>query len=138
MKYIGRIESRDGHTAIISVKKVLPCKDSCRSCSAGCKYYETHIQTEVADDIKEGDYVNIERKAETSDKSEIIRYIIPTAMIVLAVVLVQLIPAARSNGLILALAILFSVISSHFVQRYYDRTYMKRNAKNFVVGKKLN
>ena len=138
MKYIGRIESRDGHTAIISVKKVLPCKDSCRSCSAGCKYYKTHIQTEVADDIKEGDYVNIERKAETSDKSEIIRYIIPTAMIVLAVVLVQLIPTARSNGLILALAILFSVISSHFVQRYYDRTYMKRNAKNFVVGKKLN
>ena len=137
MKYIGRIESRNDQDAVILVKKVLPCKDSCRSCSAGCKYYETHIYTEVADDIKDGDYVNIERKAETSNKSEIIRYIIPTAMIILAVVLVQLIPAARSNGLILALAILFSVISSHFVQKYYDKTSMKRNARNFVVGKKI-
>lgn len=138
MKYIGKIESRDGRTAVISVKKVLPCKDRCRNCSAGCKYYETHIQTEVVDDIKEGDYVNLERKAETSDKSEIIRYIIPAAMIVLAVVLVQLIPAARSNGLILASAILFSVISSHFVQKYYNKTSMKQNARNFVVGKKID
>ncbi|HBD63168.1 MAG TPA: hypothetical protein DC038_01905 [Clostridiales bacterium] len=138
MKFTGMVEKKRGSVAVILVKKVLPCGDSCRSCSVGCKFYSMHIQTEVADDINEGDYVSVEQKSEVADNSGITRYVISAAMIALSVLLVQLIPQVRNSSSILASAMLISAIASHYVQKYCDKISMKKNAENFIVGKKLN
>lgn len=138
MAFTGMVEKKKGSVAVILVKKVLPCGDSCRSCSAGCKFFSMHIQTEVADDINQGDCVIVEQKSEVADNSGIIRYAIPVAIIALSVLLVQLIPQMRNSSSILASAILISAIASHHVQKYCDKISMKKNAENFIVGKKLD
>jgi len=138
MAFTGMVEKKKGSVAVILVKKVLPCGDSCRSCTAGCKFYSMHIQTEVADDINEGDYVSVEQKSEVADNSGITRYVISAAMIALSVLIVQLIPQMRNSSSILASAILISAIASHYLQIYCDKISMKKNAENFIVGKKLN
>lgn len=138
MAFTGMVEKKKGSMAVILIKKMLPCGDSCRSCSAGCKFYSLHIQTEVADDINEGDYVSVEQKSEVADNNGIISYVISAAMIALSVLLVQLIPQVRNSSSILASAILISAIASHCVQKYCDKISMKKNAENFIVGKKLD
>ena len=37
MDNVGRIEKIDGNKAVISVKRVSACGDSCKSCSSACK-----------------------------------------------------------------------------------------------------
>ncbi len=138
MAFTGMVEKKKGSMAVILVKKVLPCGDSCRSCSAGCKFCSMHIQTEVADDINEGDCVSVEQKSEVADNGGITRYAISVAMIALAVIFVQLIPQVRDSSSILALAILIFALASHYVQKYCDKISMKKNAENFIVGKRLD
>ena len=72
-------------------------------------------------------------KTEESNRSSIIQYALPVVIIALTLLLVQGIPSPRGNSSILALAILFAVILSHFALKYYEKLLMKRNAENFKL-----
>ena len=138
MKYIGKIDQKKNGNALITVTKELPCGQYCRGCSAGCKFYMTHIQIPVPEDIEEGDIVRIERLVEIPDKSDIGQYVIPAVMIAIFVLIMQIFPRTRGNSAMVGLSLVLGLISAHFVLKYYNRHLSRINAKNFVVGKKLD
>ena len=137
MAFIGRIERKEGKAATILVKKIAPCGDNCRNCSAGCKLYNTHIQTDVDDDIKEGDYVEIISESDVVLNNSIMQYAVPVILIIISVIAVQLLPFAQNKEIASALVVLLSLIFSQFVLKFYDKKKMKSNARLFKIGKKV-
>lgn len=137
MAFIGKIERKEGKSATISVKKIAPCGDNCRNCSAGCKLYNTYIQTDVDDDIKEGDYVEISAKNDVVPNNTILQYAEPVILIIVSTILVHLLPFVKNKGMASAVAILSSLIVSQFILKGHDKKKMKNNASSFKVGKKI-
>lgn len=138
MALIGKIEKKKDNTAIILVKKILPCGDNCKSCSAGCKFYSIYIQTEVSDDINVGDIVNVKQKDDATLNNRIMQYALPVTLIMGSIIIVNIIPQFENKGLASALAVLGSIIAAQFALKIYDKLQMKKNANHFVVCGKQN
>jgi len=138
MAFIGKIEKKEGKTATILVKKVAPCGDNCKKCSAGCYLYSTYIQTDVGDDVHAGDYVEISAECEAAFNKSLYQYTVPVILMIGSVILVQLMPRIQNKSMVSALAVIFSLIISQFVLNFYDKKKMKNNARLFKVGKKYN
>lgn len=138
MALIGIIEKKKGNTATILVKKVLPCKDKCKNCSAGCKLYSIHIQKEVSDDINEGDCVKVLQKGEAALNSSVIQVVITACLVIGSIIIVQLIPQLKNKGIATALALLASIIMTQFTLKLYDKMQMKKNAIHFILGEKCD
>ena len=138
MALIGIIEKKKGDIATILVKKVLPCGDKCRNCSAGCKLYNIHIQTKVNNDLKEGDCIKVQQKSEAATKSSIVQVVIPVLLLISSIAIVQLLPQIQNKDAGTALSVLASIIVAQFVIKIYDKINMKKNATNFIVGEKCN
>ncbi|MGB4440012.1 MAG: SoxR reducing system RseC family protein [Sedimentibacter sp.] len=136
MAFIGKIEGKEGKSATILVKKTAPCGDNCKSCSAGCKLYNTHIQTDVDDDINEGDYVEISSESDVV-LSNSIMHALPVILIIISVIAVQLLPFVQNREIASALAVLLSLIVSQFILKFYDKKKMKSNTRLFKIGKKV-
>ena len=138
MKYIGKVERIKNNEAVILITKELPCGEHCRGCSAGCKFYKTHIQAQIPNEVKVGDRVRIERTSPEADKSSLAQYLIPALMIGLAMIFTWLIPDLRKDNRVIGLSLLMAVIASQFVLRGYSKLLMRKNAKNFTLGEKLD
>lgn len=138
MNLIGKVEKKKGNLATISVTKVLPCGDSCKNCSAGCKHYSIYIQTEVENSINEGDIVDVKQKDESLLNTRLMQYVIPTILLLGSIIIVELIPQIQNKGAASAFALLASIIASQFISKFYDKIKMKNNAKHFIVKQKYN
>ncbi|NLB32154.1 MAG: hypothetical protein GX818_00080, partial [Tissierellia bacterium] len=65
MDNVGKIEQINGNKAVISVKRVSACGDSCKSCSSSCKVNSVIFETDIDDqDINVGDFVEIRAENE--------------------------------------------------------------------------
>ena len=135
MKLTGKVEEKKGNLATILVTKVLPCGDKCRSCSAGCKHYSLHIQSEVEENVNIGDIVKVEQKGDAPVNNTFIRYAIPVAFIACSLIIVELLPIKENISAILALAILISIIASYYISKFYDKVQMKRISKHYTITK---
>ena len=138
MKYIGKIERIKNNEAVILITKELPCGEHCRGCSAGCKFYKSHIQVQMPSGVEVGDRMNIERTSPEMDQSSLAQYLIPALMIGLAMIFTWLIPDLRKDNRVIGLSLLMAVIASQFVLRGYSKLLMRKNAKNFTLGEKLD
>lgn len=138
MALIGIIEKKKGDTATILVKKVLPCGDKCKNCSAGCKLYSIHIQTEVDDNLKVGDCIKVQQKSEAATNSSIVQVAIPALLLIGSIITVQILPQIQNKGAATALAVLASITITHFALKLFDKMNMKKNATNFILGEKCN
>ena len=140
MDNIGKIERIDGNKAVISVKRVSACGDSCKSCSSACKVNSVIVETEISEDedINVGDYVEIKAENEVRLKHIVVLYGLPLLWMIVTVIIVQAILATRPDkDIISAIASLFSLIISFFLLKAYDKREMKKNVLKFTVGKKL-
>lgn len=140
MDNIGKIERIDGNKAVISVKRVSACGDSCKSCSSACKVNSVIVETEISEDedINVGDYVEIKAENEVMLKHILVLYGLPLFLMIVTVIIVQAILATRPDkDIISAIASLFSLIGSFFLLKAYDKREMKKNVLKFTVGKKL-
>lgn len=138
MALIGIIEKKKGKTATILVNKILPCGDKCRNCSAGCKLYSIHIQKEVNEGINVGDCLRVLQKDEAALNSSKVQVAIPAIMLTVSIILAQLFPKVENRGAATALAVLVSIIASHFAIKFYDKMQMKKNADHFILGEKCD
>ncbi len=137
MALIGKIEKKKGSTATIYIKKVLPCGDNCRNCSAGCKHYSARIEKDVEDHIVEGDYVEIIAEGEVTAKSGAVLYALSAFLVVSSVIVVQLLPGLKNKEGFSALAVVASLIAAQLVLKLNDKHKMQKNSKMFKVGKRI-
>lgn len=135
MNLIGKIVKKKGSSATILVTKILPCGNNCRNCSAGCKHFSIHIQTEVDNDINEGDIVDVLQKDEELLNSRVMQYAIPAGLILSTIIAVQLIPQIQNKGGASALALVASIIVSHLISTIYDKMKMKKNSNHYIIKK---
>lgn len=138
MAFIGKIEKKKGTTATIYIKKVLPCGDNCRNCSAGCKHYSTHIEKEVEDNVKEGDYIEIIAEGEVTAKSSAMLYALSAFLVVTSVVVVQLLPGLKNKEGFSALAVIVSLIAAQLFLKLNDKHKMQKNSEKFKIGKRID
>nr|WP_300089905.1 SoxR reducing system RseC family protein [Sedimentibacter sp.] len=138
MALIGKIEKKKGTTATIYIKKVLPCGDNCRNCTAGCKHYSARIEKEVEDNIKEGDYVEIRAQGEVTAKSSAMLYALSAILVICSVIIVQMLPGIKNKESISALAVIVSIIAAQLVLKLIDKQKMKKNSELFQVGKRID
>jgi len=138
MALIGIIEEKKGNTATILVKKVLPCGDKCKNCSAGCNLYNIHIQTVVDNNLNKGDCIKIQQKSEAATNSSIVQVAIPTLLLIGSIITVQMIPQVQNKGAATALAVVASIVVTQYAIKLYDKKNMKKNSTNFIVGEKYN
>lgn len=138
MALIGIIEKKKKNTATILVKKVLPCGDKCRNCSAGCKLYSIHIQKEVGDDFMEGDCLKVLQKDEKALNSSVVQVAIPVILIAGSIIIAQLIPGIENKGAATGLSVLASIVGTQFLLKVYDKMQMKKNAEHFILGEKCD
>ncbi|WP_019227549.1 SoxR reducing system RseC family protein [Sedimentibacter sp. B4] len=138
MALIGKIEKKKGTTATIYIKKVLPCGDNCRNCSAGCKHYSTRIEKHVEDNVKEGDYVEIIAEGEVTAKSSAMLYALSASLVVTSVVVVQLLPGLKNKEGFSALAVIVSLIAAQLFIKLNDKHKMQKNSEKFKIGKRIN
>ncbi|HKM01946.1 MAG TPA: SoxR reducing system RseC family protein, partial [Sedimentibacter sp.] len=132
------IEKIDGNKAVISVKRVSACGDSCKSCSSSCKVNSVIFETDIDDqDISVGDFVEIRAENEVMLKHIMVLYGLPLLMMIATVFVAQMILSGPNKDMISAVASLFSLIVSFFLLKAYDKTEMKKNVLKFTVGKKL-
>ena len=140
MDNIGRIEKIDGNKAVISVKRVSACGDSCKSCSSACKVNSVIVETDISEineDINVGDYVEIKAENEVMLKHILVLYGLPLLLMVITVFIVQMLLKSPNKDIISAVASLFSLIISFYLLKAYDKKEMKKNVLKFTVGKKL-
>lgn len=138
MALIGKIEKKNGSVATIYIKKVLPCGDNCRNCSAGCKHYSARIEKEVEDDICVGDYVEMFAEGEVAEKSSIMLYALSAVLVVFSVAAVQLLPGLKNKDVISAVAVIFAIVAAQYVLKLNDKHKMQNNSKMFRVGKRID
>ncbi|KAF5040178.1 hypothetical protein SDC9_72669 [bioreactor metagenome] len=138
MALIGKIEKKKGTTATIYIKKVLPCGDNCRNCSAGCKHYSARIEKHVEENVKEGDYVEIIAEGEVTAKSSAMLYALSASLVVTSVVVVQLLPGINNKEGFSALAVIVSLITAQLFIKLNDKHKMQKNSEKFKVGKRID
>jgi positive regulator of sigma E activity len=138
MALIGKIEKKKGTTATIYIKKVLPCGDNCRNCSAGCKHYSARIEKHVEENFKEGDYVEIIAEGEVTAKSSAMLYALSASLVVTSVVVVQLLPGINNKEGFSALAVIVSLITAQLFIKLNDKHKMQKNSEKFKVGKRID
>ncbi len=138
MALIGKIEKKKGTTATIYIKKVLPCGDNCRNCSAGCKHYSARIEKHVEENVKEGDYVEIIAEGEVTAKSSAMLYALSASLLVTSVVVVQLLPGINNKEGFSALAVIVSLITAQLFIKLNDKHKMQKNSEKFKVGKRID
>lgn len=139
MDNVGKIEKIDGNKAIISIKRVSACGDSCKSCSSACKVNSVIVETDISDviDINVGDYVEIKAENEVMLKHILVLYGLPLLLMIITVFIVQMVLKSPNKDIISAVASLFSLIISFYLLKAYDKKEMKKNVLKFTVGKKL-
>lgn len=140
MDNIGKIEKIDGNKAVISVKRVTACGDSCKSCSSACTVKSVIIETDISDvkdEINVGDYVEISAENEVMLKHIAVLYGLPLLLMLVTVLIFQMILKGPNKDIISAVASLFSLVISFFLLKAYDKREMKKNVLKFTVGKKL-
>ena len=140
MDNIGRIEKIDGNKAVISVKRVSACGDSCKSCSSACKVNSVIVETDISEineDINVGDYVEIKAENEVMLKHILVLHGLPLLLMIITVFIVQMLLKSPNKDIISAVASLFSLIISFYLLKAYDKKEMKKNVLKFTVGKKL-
>lgn len=136
--YIGKVEKKDGETATILVKKVLPCGDNCRNCSAGCKAFRQYIQTEVAADVQVGNQVEISAVGKPGLKNSSLAYGLYFLFMAGFMAIGQFLPNIQNRNLAsVGLGSLGLVIAGLIIKNN-EKRQMKTNGKSYRVGKKIS
>ncbi len=138
MEQVGKIIKLDGNVATILVKRVSACGDSCASCSAACRQKGIEIQTEVNEELKVGDYVEIVTENEIMFKHILMLYGMPL-IILLGTIFVfnYLLRNFANKDVISAVLGLCSLGLSYVILRKYDEREMKNSPIKYTVAKKL-
>lgn len=138
MDQVGKIEKIEGNIATINVKRVSACGDNCAHCKAACKQNGIQIKTEVTDDIKVGDYVEITTENEVMFKHILMMYGTPLLILLGTIFVTNMLLHSNPNkDMISAIAGLASLAVSFFILKAYDKSEMKKNTLKFKVAKKL-
>lgn len=134
---IGKVETKNGKLATILVKKVVPCGDNCKNCSAGCKTFRVYIQTDVSDDVNVGNIIEIKAQGEAVFKHSFVTYAIYIIFMISFIAIVQFLPDIQNKNLLSVLTGIVSLIVADFIIKLYDKRRMKENAQFYLVGKKI-
>ncbi|MDD4779275.1 MAG: SoxR reducing system RseC family protein [Tissierellia bacterium] len=138
MDQVGKVKNIDGNMATILVKRVSACGDSCASCSAACKQKGIEVDVEVSNDIKVGDYVEINTENEIMLKHILMLYGMPLIILLGTIFIVYyLLDNVSNRDAISAICGLASLIVSFFILKKYDKREMEVNPIKYTVAKKL-
>jgi sigma-E factor negative regulatory protein RseC len=110
MDNIGKIEKIEGNKAVISVKRVTACGDSCKSCSSACKVKSVIVETDISDvrdEINVGDYVEIRAENEVMLKHIAVLYGLPLLLMLITVFVFQMILKGPNKDILSAVASLW-------------------------------
>ncbi len=137
MNQVGKIEQINGAKAIVSVKRVSACGDSCNNCGGSCTQNSIRIETDVTGDYKVGDYVEITTGSETMLKHVLVLFGVPLLIMLIVIVTIQLVSDSPRKDIISGISSVLSLAVSSFILKAYDKKEMKKNALKFTTGKKL-
>ncbi len=103
MREIGVVESTNGTTAVVSVKRNSSCGESCATCSAHCNLKGNKITAQNKLGAMAGDLVSIEMRTSTVLKSAFMVYILPLLMLFLGYFYTEYKTGDETKSLICAL-----------------------------------
>lgn len=128
------LEVDKGHAKIL-VKRVLPCGDACRKCSAGCYIESDVIKVKATEGMKAGDLLEMLVEKGKGSITEIERYGISLAAMLLAVVIAYLAAPSEYKAQVSGAALFAGIILSHFAVKEAEKLAVRRGSvKHTVVG----
>jgi hypothetical protein len=123
-----------GHAEIL-VKRVLPCGDACRKCSAGCYIESDVIKAKISEDMKAGDLLEILVEKGKGSISEIQRYGISFAAMLLSVVIAFIAAPSEYKTQASGAALFAGIILSHFAVKEAEKIAVRRGSvKHTIIG----
>lgn len=123
-----------GHAEIL-VKRVLPCGDACRKCSAGCYIESDVIKVKVHEGMKTGDLLEILVEKGKGSITEIERYGISFAVMLLSVVIAYIAAPAVYKAQVSGAALFAGIILSHFAVKEAEKIAVRRGSvKHTIIG----
>ena len=123
-----------GHAEIL-VKRVLPCGDACRKCSAGCYLESDVIKVNISEGMKAGDLLEILVEKGKGSISEIQRYGISLAAMFLTVVIAYVAAPVEYKAQASGAAIFAGIILSHFAVKEAEKIAQRRGSvKHTIIG----
>lgn len=123
-----------GHAEIL-VKRVLPCGDACRKCSAGCYIESDVIKVKVHEGMKTGDLLEILVEKGKGSITEIERYGISFAAMLLSVVIAYIAAPAEYKAQVSGAALFVGIILSHFAVKEAEKIAVRRGSvKHTIIG----
>lgn len=131
----GKVLKVDKGHAEILVKRVLPCGDACRKCSAGCYIESDVIKVKMAKGMKTGDLLEILVEKGKGSITEMERYGISLAAMLLAVVAAYIAAPVEYKVQVSGAALFVGIILSHFAVKEAEKIAVRRGSvKHTIVG----
>lgn len=128
------LKVENGHAEIL-VKRVLPCGDACRKCSAGCYIESDVIKIKETEGMKAGDLLEILVEKGKGSISEIERYGISLAAMLLSVVIAYIAAPAEYKAQVSGAALFVGIILSHFAVKEAEKIAVRRGSvKHTIIG----
>jgi hypothetical protein len=128
------LKVKKGHAEIL-VKRVLPCGDACRKCSAGCYIESDVIKVKIHEGMKTGDLLEILVEKGKGSITEIERYGISFAAMLLSVVIAYIAAPAEYKAQVSGAALFVGIILSHFAVKEAEKIAVRRGSvKHTIIG----
>lgn len=128
------LKVKKGHAEIL-VKRVLPCGDACRKCSAGCYIESDVIKVKIHEGMKTGDLLEILVEKGKGSITEIERYGISFAAMLLSVVIAYIAAPAEYKAQVSGAALFVGIILSHFAVKESEKIAVRKGSvKHTIIG----
>lgn len=138
MDQIGFVEKIENNIATIMVRRASACGENCSSCSGTCNIEGIRIGTVVDENIKAGEYVEIQSETTNILKYAFIAYLIPLLIMISAITLS--LKLLKFNALKEAIAVangMISLLLSSFILRKIDASFEKSDDIKYIIKRKL-
>jgi len=132
MEIVGTVVSVSDKKAIVKVKRVSACGDSCASCKGGC---ETTSATSVAENLvgaKVGDTVKIESDTKSIIQAAVALYMAPVLIAIFTAVIAYGINLSNIFVIILSGV---SFFASFFVIKFFEKRLTPKSYITKILGK---
>lgn len=129
------LKVENGHAEIL-VKRVLPCGDACRKCSAGCYIEADIIKVKAGEDVRFGDLLEILVEKGKGSISETMRNGISLGVMFLSVITAYLLSPSEYKAQFSGIALFAGILLSHFAVKEAEKIALRRGSvKHTVIGK---
>ena len=123
-----------GHAEIL-VKRVLPCGDACRKCSAGCYIEADTIKVKSTEELRQGDLLEVIVEKGKGSINEMQRYVISIVTMLLAVVIAYFAAPAEYKAQFSGAALFAGIVLSHFAVKEAEKMALKRGSvRHTIIG----